>query len=162
MGELTSRPATQDDEQAIARLLLCMYEEVGRCPLNPQKAALEIVDTVRNHACFIVEHNGAIIGSAGITPLPGGLFYSDSPWLIDKWFYIMPAYRPSSLDANAFSMLLNDIKDLCSRTGIPCFIRVFNDKRVRARDDVDRIGRVFCCYPAGATIEVHPSTPMAH
>jgi hypothetical protein len=58
-----------------------------------------IVDTVRNHACFVVEHNGTIIGSAGITPLPGGLFYSDSPWLIDKWFYIMPSYRPSNLEA---------------------------------------------------------------
>jgi hypothetical protein len=43
---LTSRPATQDDEEAIAKLLLCMYEEVGRCPLNPQKACTEIVDTV--------------------------------------------------------------------------------------------------------------------
>jgi hypothetical protein len=156
---LTSRPATQEDEEAIAKLLFCMYQEVGRCPLNPQKACMEIVDTVRNHACFVVEHNGMIVGTVGISPLPGGLFYSDAPWLIDKWFYIMPSYRPENLDGGAFSLLLDEVRTLCTRTRIPCFLRIFNDKRTRARDDTDRIGRSFCCYPAGATIEIHPAQP---
>jgi len=159
VSELTSRPATQEDEEAIAKLLLCMYQEVGRCPLNPQKACTEIVETVRNHACFIVEHNGLIVASVGIAPLYGGLFYSDSPWLIDKWFYVMPSYRPESLDAGAFSLLLNEVKNLCDRAQIPCFLRIFNDKRVRVRDDIDRIGHVFCCFPAGVTMEIHPEEP---
>jgi hypothetical protein len=156
-NQLTSRPATQDDEEAIAKLLLCMYEEVGRAPLNVEKALHEVADTVRNHACFVVEHNGLIVGSAGISPLVGGLFYSDAPFLIDKWFYVQRQYRPSNLDANAFTLLLNEVRGLCNQTGIPCFLRIFNDKRVRARDDIDRIGRALCCYPAGATVEIQPA-----
>jgi hypothetical protein len=155
-NELTSRPATQEDEEAIAKLLFCMYQEVGRCPLNPQKACMEIVDTVRNHACFVVEHNGMIVGTVGISPLPGGLFYSDAPWLIDKWWFIMAQYRPENLDAAAFKLLLSEVQKLVNAVGTPCFLRVFNEKRARVRDGVDEIGRVYACYPAGAIIEVSP------
>lgn len=133
-----------------------MYQEVGRCPLNITKALREIAHTVREHACFVVEHNGLIVASAGIGPLHGGLFYSDAPWLADKWFYVLPSHRPASLHASAFGLLLHEVRGLCNQTGIPCFIRVFNDKRVRVRDAVDRTGRVFCCYPAGATVEINP------
>jgi hypothetical protein len=156
LTELTSRPATQADEEAIAKLLLCMYEEVGRAPLNVAKALHEVADTVRNHACFIVEHNGLVVGSAGINPLIGGLFYSDAPFLIDKWFYVARPYRPENLDAAAFKLLLAEIKHLVDTVGIPCFVRVFNEKRVRVRDSLDAIGRAYACYPAGANIEIHP------
>ena len=155
-GELTSRPATQEDEEAIAKLLLCMYQEVGRCPLNPQKAFAEIVDTVRNHACFVVEHNGLIVGVVGISPLHGGLFYSDAPWLIDKFIYVQPQYRPENLDACAFKLLLAEVHRLVNATQIPCFLRVFNEKRTRVRDGMDVIGRVYACYPAGVIVEIHP------
>ena len=119
VSPLVSRPATLEDCEKIAILLAAMYQEVGRAALNPQKAWAEIIDTVQNGACYVVEHQDLLVACIGMTYRPGGLFYSDAPWFIDKFFYVRPEYRPESLDASAFTKLLGEVQNLVDSTGCP-------------------------------------------
>lgn len=157
MPELTSRALKgQRDCEDVARLLYQMYLESGRASLNPEKAWLEVVDTVENHAAFGVFHKELMVASVGLIPLDGGLFYSDVPWFIDKWCYVLPQYRPHRLDSLPFDMLLNEVQWLCDMSDRAAIITVFNEKRVRVRDEVSRIAQKLAIYPAGAVIEVRP------
>lgn len=153
MDGLVSRVASgSEDHELIAKLLLRMYAEVGRAPLNLRKASMEIVDTVENHAAYLVEHHGVAVATAGIMPF--SMFYTDAPFLIDKWFYIAESHRGKGIHGAVLKRLFSELKILCDTSGMPCFIRVFNEKRTMVRDEIDRVGRAYCCYPAGATIEI--------
>ena len=159
---LVCRPVEKADYEKLGALLMQMFEEVGRATLNPQKACVEIVDTCENGACFVVMHGEAMVGAVGINEIPGGLFYSDSRFLIDKFFFIRKEYRPQNLDANAFKLLLGEVQSLVNATGIPCFLRVFNEKRIRARNMVEEIATAFGIYPAGAVLQVSPAQETRH
>jgi hypothetical protein len=155
--QLTSRALKgEEDCKHVAKLLYEMYREAGRATLNPEKAWLEIVDTVENHAAFGVFHNDLLIASVGLIPLEGGLFYSDAPWFIDKWCYVLPQYRPHRLDSVPFEMLLREVQWLCNIAERAAIITVFNEKRVRVRDHVTRIAQKLAIYPAGVDIEIRP------
>lgn len=155
-GDLVSRPLVLADVDATIRLLLGMYREVGRALLNPDKAKAEIIDTITRHVAYGVFHRDLLVASVGLIPLDGGLFYSDAPWFIDKWCYVQPEYRPKVLDATVFKMLLHEVRFLCNVSGRAVIIRIFNEKRLRVTDGIDRIAREFCYYPAGSVIEIRP------
>ena len=150
---LISRPITDlADAEAIARLLERMHGEVGRGPANRWKAFNEICHTIREEAAFIIEtEEGVPVATAGICGQE--LFYTDAPFLADKWFYVAPEHRK---DSQALRALLKEVQDLCNLTAMPCFIRIFNPRRVRVTTEIEEVAQDFCCWPAGAVIEVRP------
>lgn len=149
---LVSRPAefNPQDCEAIARLLFGMYQEVGRGTLNPQKAWLNLCGAVEKYAAYMVFDGEMLVGSAGLVPLD--LSYTDDPFFVDQWLYVVPEYRTGE----AFCCLLDEIQGFSDSTGATVMLRVFNPKRAKVRDQVSRIGESFCITPAGADLEVSP------
>lgn len=150
--KLTTRPAeTDEDAKAIFRVLIKMHEEVGRAPLNPNKAFIQVYDIVKSQAAFVVEKNGEIVATAGL--FLADFWYSDSELFVDKWVYVLPEHRDSQ---TAFLMLLGEIQKLCDATGIMAKILVFNEKRAKRASGLVADASLLAYYPAGDVVSVHP------
>jgi len=152
--KLTSRPAlTDDDARRLFLALVPMHAEVGRAPMNPDKAFVWVYSAIKDGAVYVVETEaGAIVGSVGL--LEADMGYSDTTYLRERWFYIAPGYR----DGRALRLLLGEVKRLVDDTGLMAMVKVFNERRFGKADasQIAKVARDLCYYPAGDILEIEP------
>ena len=152
MSSLTIRfAAGEADAKAIFRMLINMHDEVGRAPLNPGKAFEEVCRVVFDEAAWIVEQDGAIVGTMGL--FQAEHWYSDETFLTEQWFYVAPAARPSGLP---FAMMLDEAKAFAQSVNMQMQLLVFTPDRKAHRNGVERIATKIAYAPAGRVIAWSP------
>jgi hypothetical protein len=102
-SEITSRLAerTADDALAIFNLLVLMHDEVGRHPLNHQKAFREICLCIEHGAAYMVYRGEELVASSGFRQAVP--WYSDETLFSDQWFYVRKDCRGDSRALRALS-----------------------------------------------------------
>lgn len=153
-AEFTSRPIESDeDAKRLFVALIPMHREVGRGPINPDKAFVWVYSAVKDGAVFVVENAaGEIVGSVAL--LEADMGYSDVTYLRERWFYVAPAYR----DGRVLRLLLAEVKALVDDTGLMAMVKIFNERRFHKADAsrLAKVARDLCYYPAGDILEVEP------
>lgn len=89
--------------------------------LNLEKGVQWVIYNV-GQVAFGVEDEGKLIGSLGLhrtTP-----WYSDSEYLADGWFYVLPEYRKTGVG----KMLINEAKKFAEEAKLPLIIGVFTSE----------------------------------
>lgn len=145
---------TDDDAKAIGRLvLLDMYAEVGRAPLNANKAFGAIYTCVKEGNAAMIFDGERLVGTLGL--VINEFWYSDEPQLVEQWAYLAPDYR----GGDAGRALFSAARMIAHRLGFPhVTMIVFNARRARATTALAKIGEMFDFRPAGAliTLEAEP------
>ena len=89
--------------------------------LNLEKGVQWVIYNV-GQVAFGVEDEGKLVGSLGLhrtTP-----WYSDSEYLADGWFYVLPEYRKTGVG----KMLINEAKKFAEEAKLPLIIGVFTSE----------------------------------
>lgn len=89
--------------------------------LNLEKGVQWVIYNV-GQVAFGVENEGKLIGSLGLhrtTP-----WYSDSEYLADGWFYVLPEYRKTGVG----KMLIDEAKKFAEEAKLPLIIGVFTSE----------------------------------
>lgn len=89
--------------------------------LNLEKGVQWVIYNV-GQVAFGVEDKGKLIGSLGLhrtTP-----WYSDSEYLADGWFYVLPEYRKTGVG----KMLIDEAKKFAEEAKLPLIIGVFTSE----------------------------------
>lgn len=89
--------------------------------LNLEKGVQWVIYNV-GQVAFGVEDEGKLIGSLGLhrtTP-----WYSDSEYLADGWFYVLPEYRKTGVG----KMLIDEAKKFAEEAKLPLIIGVFTSE----------------------------------
>jgi len=139
---------SDEDAKAIGRLVILeMYREVGRAPLNPDKAFINIYDCVKRGNAAMIFNDEELVGSLGLVITD--FWYSDEPQLVEQWAYISPDYR----DGEAGRALFSAARLIAHRKGFPhVTMIVFNKKRSKAKSKLAVIGEQFDFRPAGSAV----------
>ncbi len=139
---------SDEDAKVIGRLVLIdMYREVGRAPLNPDKAFMAIYDCAKAGRAAMIFDGEELIGSLGLVVTD--FWYSDQPELVEQWAYILPDYR----DGEAGRALFSAARLMAHRMGFPrVTLIVFNKKRSKAKSKLAVIGEQFDFRPAGSAV----------
>lgn len=153
-NDLTIRPATSDEDcKTIMRLLIGMYDEVGRAPIDPNKGFIEIYSVVHEQAAFMVFDGENLVATCGLIQPEGGLWYSESTYITERWFYVRPEYRDAG---EAVALLFEAARQLSDDTGLLVLLTVFNFKRSRPRSPLARVAEKFAYRPAGSILSIQP------
>lgn len=76
-------------------LLLELHKSVGMAPINPDKLGKQCYGVLAEGMTFLAKNQrGEIVGSLGLSETTP--YYSDWAYLLDKWFFVKPAYRGSA------------------------------------------------------------------
>ena len=89
--------------------------------VNLEKGVQWVIYNV-GQVAFGVEDEGKLIGSLGLhrtTP-----WYSDSEYLADGWFYVLPEYRKTGVG----KMLIDEAKKFAEEAKLPLIIGVFTSE----------------------------------
>lgn len=90
--------------------------------VNLEKGVRWVLYNVSQKAFGVEDENGRLIGSLGLhktTP-----WYSDSEYLADGWFYVLPEYRKTGVG----KMLIDEAKKFAEQTKLPLIIGVFTSE----------------------------------
>ena len=74
------------------------------------------------HMTFGVEDDGKLVGSLGLHRTSP--WYSDSEYLADGWFYVLPEYRKTGVG----KMLIDAAKNYATEAKLPLIIGVFTSE----------------------------------
>ena len=122
----------------ILEFLRGMHEEVGQAPLHDAKALAAIIELTNEGVAYVVEDDGRIVGSLGLTMFDH--WYADAGFLGELWFYVDPAYRAGG---EVVAMLLGEARDLSERTGQSVYIDHHRPRQRRGLSIIaDRLGFV--------------------
>lgn len=75
-----------------------------------------------NQMAFGVEENGKLVGTLGLHRTSP--WYSDSEYLADGWFYVLPEYRKTGVG----KMLIDEAKKFAEEVKLPLIIGVFTSE----------------------------------
>lgn len=89
--------------------------------VNLEKGIKWVIYNV-NEAAFGVEEDGKLIGSLGLHRTSP--WYSDSEYLADGWFYVLPEYRKAGVG----KVLIDAAKDYAAEAKLPLIIGVFTSE----------------------------------
>lgn len=112
------RIATPADLEAICNLLRSMHDEIGVGRVDEKTALGAISEIINQGYCVVVEKDGAIVGSIGLTLTQW--WYSKDKLFTDQWFFVHPDHRKFGLATR----LLNFVKAVGDRRGLPVVISV--------------------------------------
>jgi GNAT superfamily N-acetyltransferase len=96
--------------------------------VNLEKGVKWVIYNVEQVA-FGVEDNGKLVGSLGLHRTSP--WYSDSEYLADGWFYVLPEYRKTGVG----KMLIDAAKKHAAEADLPLIIGVFTseDAEIKAQ-----------------------------
>jgi len=124
--------------------------ETLRAPLNEPKAKTGIAATIREGLAFIIEQDGAMIGTAGL--FRADWWYSDESAFFSKWFHIAANARaPRVVDA-----VVDEFYDLVETEQEPVYIHVFKGGDVSRFSA--RAAQEYALFPSGRVAAIHPVT----
>lgn len=83
-----------------------------------------------NQMAFGVEENGRLIGTIGLHRTSP--WYSDSEYLADGWFYVLPEYRKTGVG----KMLIDEAKKFAEEVKLPLIIGVFTSEDATTKAQV--------------------------
>lgn len=89
--------------------------------VNLDKGVRWVVFNV-NQMAFGVEDEGKLVGSLGLHRTSP--WYSDSEYLADGWFYVLPKYRKTGVG----KMLIDEAKKFAEEAKLPLIIGVFTSE----------------------------------
>jgi hypothetical protein len=153
MSEVTSRPATSDEDcKTVFRLLLEMHKEVARHKINPNKAFAEVYVCVKEAAAYIVELDGVPVATAGFQI--GNPWFSDEELFSDQWFYVLKEHRN---DSRILKALLTEVRELANSTGAAVQFKLYDPARP-SKSKSSAIAEDFYFKPVGKLHRTEPST----
>jgi len=114
------RRAVPGDKHEIYDLLCKMHMEVGMQSMSPLKVVRCINNVVENGWCLVVTVDGRIVGSMGAEA--GTAWYSDESFMSERWTYVSPEHRKSSIAAR----LLKEMNKDCEELGVMLVAGVFS------------------------------------
>lgn len=140
---------------AILDFLRAMHAEVGRAPLNDDKAASVIADTIEIGVALVVENDGRIIGSMGLNRID--YWYADADFLGETWLYVDHKHRK---DGEVIGLLMGEARQLGETTGLPVLIDHYRPRKAGAGLSIaaDR----FEFQPAGNLLALEPRHVLQH
>lgn len=97
--------------------------------VNLEKGVRWVVYNV-NQMAFGVEHDGKLVGTLGLHRTAP--WYSDSEYLADGWFYVLPEYRKTGVG----KMLIDEAKKFAEEVKLPLIIGVFTSEDVNTKAQV--------------------------
>jgi len=97
--------------------------------VNLEKGVKWVVFNV-NQMAFGVEDEGKLIGSLGLHRTSP--WYSDSEYLADGWFYVLPEYRKTGVG----KMLIDEAKKFADEAKLPLIIGVFTSEDAETKAKV--------------------------
>lgn len=89
--------------------------------VNLEKGVQWVVFNV-NQMAFGVEEDGKLVGTLGLHRTSP--WYSDSEYLADGWFYVLPEYRKTGVG----KMLIDEAKKFAEEAKLPLIIGVFTSE----------------------------------
>ena len=147
MGVISSRwaDAASGDAQTIFALLRKMHAEVGRAPLNPDKALYAIGATVEAGLARMVFDGSDLVGSFGLWR--SEWWFGDEKMLMSQWLYVAPSHRAG----NVLKLMLGDIRDLVDEEGIAAYVHVY---KTRPDGRLAEIAEELGVVPSGRIIAI--------
>ena len=97
--------------------------------VNLEKGIKWVVFNV-NQMAFGVEDDGKLVGSLGLHRTSP--WYSDSEYLADGWFYVLPEYRKTGVG----KMLIDAAKKYAAEANLPLIIGVFTSEDAETKTKV--------------------------
>lgn len=97
--------------------------------VNLEKGVQWVIYNV-GQVAFGVEDEGKLVGSLGLhrtTP-----WYSDSEYLADGWFYVLPEYRKTGVG----KMLIDEAKKFAEEAKLPLIVGVFTSEDANTKAQV--------------------------
>jgi|TARA_R110000824_G_scaffold57045_1_gene155532 N-acetylglutamate synthase-like GNAT family acetyltransferase len=104
------RRAVPEDKHELYDLLCQMHKEVGMQPMSPLKVVRTTKTVVEDGLCLVVTVDGAIVGSMGAEA--GAAWYSDEAFLSERWTYVSPDHRNSSIAARLLKAMSQKSEEL--------------------------------------------------
>lgn len=122
--------------------------ETLRAKMVEPKAKTGIAATIREGLAFIIERNGAMIGTAGLFRAPW--WYSDESAFFSKWFHIAEEAR----DTRVVEAVIEEFYDLAEAEQEPVFIHVLKGGDVSKFSA--RAAQEYALFPSGRIAAIHP------
>jgi GNAT superfamily N-acetyltransferase len=97
--------------------------------VNLEKGVQWVVFNV-NQMAFGVEEDGKLVGTLGLHRTAP--WYSDSEYLADGWFYVLPEYRKTGVG----KMLIDEAKKFAEEVKLPLIIGVFTSEDATTKAQV--------------------------
>jgi len=146
---LSLRLVRADEAPRVLDFLRGMHAEVGRAPLVDSKATAAIAEVVRTGAAYIVEDDGEIVGSIGVTMFD--FWYANATFLGELWLYVDPEYRASG---EVLAMMLEEVREIADLAGQSVFLDHYRKPRGGAGLAIvaDRLG----FEPVSRILELSP------
>ena len=116
----------EDLKKIVDLLVIHFVPEHKMGPLSAINVSLEkglkwVVFNV-NQMAFGVEEDGKLVGTLGLHRTSP--WYSDSEYLADGWFYVLPEYRKTGVG----KMLIDEAKKFAEEAKLPLIIGVFTSE----------------------------------
>ena len=124
--------STGDLEKVIELLVSHFVPEHKMGPLsainvNLEKGVKWVVYNVDQMAFGVMNDEGRLVGSLGLHRTSP--WYSDSEYLADGWFYVLPEYRKTGVG----KMLIDEAKKFANEVKLPLIIGVFTSEDVETK-----------------------------
>ena len=98
--------------------------------VNLEKGIKWVIHNVSQVAWGVENEEGVLIGSLGLHRTSP--WYSDSEYLADGWFYVLPEYRKTGVG----KMLIDAAKDYAAEAQLPLIVGVFTSEDAETKAKV--------------------------
>ncbi len=146
--ELVLRPIRPEDDAAVAAVIRQVMTEFGMnrpgfSIHDPEVDAMSAAYSKPQHAYFVVERAGKVVGAGGIAPLEGG-----EPGVCElKKMYFLPEVRGLGMGERMLRRCLDSAREAGFRT---CYLETLKTM-TQAQKLYQRLGFRPLCAPMGAT-----------
>lgn len=142
------RASGPEDMEAIYAFLAA--RETLRAPLEPRKAKTGIATAIRENLAFMIERDGALIGTVGL--FHADWWFSTESAFFSKWFHIAAEERGQAVAA----ALIEELYDLCEAEHESVFIHVI--RPAAAGKFCARAVDEYALFPSGRVAAIQPKT----
>lgn len=144
------------DVAAVHMLLLMMGEEFAQAPVNADKVLKTIIAAAvarDSSTILLAVLDGRLVGTLCFTRSP--YWYSDSEFLHDLWFYVIPHHR----NGDVGTRLLDEAVAIAELAELPLVITRQTTRRSEAATGKKRIGSLLRFSPHGSVLAFNATEP---